>query len=648
MKDEKKKMYRPESALWNAVRSNQKDIVKILLEHNNSPKYVNIPLKDDTLLWLAYNEDYDEIFELLISNNADLDLRNSNGKTVLNYASETGNKDRVEVLLKYNASLETRDDNYEGFTALMNAVDAGNVGIAELLLKQGANPNVTMGRRDMNIIELAHGSLEMINLLLSYRPSKNIISWAYIRAIQENRNDDEMIKLLVKNGADIDMPDEHGETALVKAIRQENTYVVDSLLKKGANPNEIATTSLHHYYYDDFDEATALLLASWYGNFEIVDLLLKHGADPNVVIKTRVGNCSVIDTLIKLYGEVPKQNVLKIIVLLLQNGADVGDLKTFGAYAAVSNISNYIKNMMDSNSSGVADMLMETAIREQLNAEDFFQFFHKASRQENTELVDLLMKKIHDIVEIKINTYEAYATITYLTKNARYSEVSNLLMSKAKQSHLTTNDVFPILTKAVEQKNADVVELLMNITDIDLRGKVYLPVLMKADGHPNLKITELLLKNGLDVDIKSSHSNITSVLMKVYCNNPGLAKLFLEYGADPNLRMNQNGSTPLLAAVDCCDMTTIGLLLENGADPNIAKAGKTAIDLAILRICMRIYYREYNIHNNCIEIVPLLLEYGGTTKFMDQGEQFSRELLFKTCMHMIQLDNTFQSFLEFN
>ena len=65
---------------------------------------------------------------------------------------------------------------------------------------------------------------------------------------------------------------------------------------------------------------------------------------------------------------------------------------------------------------------------------------------------------------------------------------------------------------------------------------------------------------------------------------------------------------------------------------------------------MRIYGNIYgnDIYNNYIEIVPLLLEYGGTTKFMDQGEQFSRELLFKTCMHMIQLDNTFQSFLEFN
>merc|ERR1719312_847794 len=101
-------------------------------------------------------------------------------------------------------------------------------------------------------------------------------------------------------------------------------------------------------------------------------------------------------------------------VLLLQNGADVVDLKTFEAYAAVLDTSNYIKNMTDSNSSGIADMLMEAAIREQLNAADFFQIFHEASRQENTELVDLLIRKIHDIVEIKINTYEAFATIIYL------------------------------------------------------------------------------------------------------------------------------------------------------------------------------------------------------------------------------------------
>ena len=49
------------------------------------------------------------------------------------------------------------------------------------------------------------------------------------------------------------------------------------------------------------------------------------------------------------------------------------------------------------------------------------------------------MKKIHDIVEIKINTYEAYATIIYLNKDASYSDVSNLLMNEAKQRTLVGN-----------------------------------------------------------------------------------------------------------------------------------------------------------------------------------------------------------------
>ena len=90
----------------------------------------------------------------------------------------------------------------------------------------------------------------------------------------------ETIQILLNNGADVNLQDNDGDTALMHSSGQEpkltsiNVSVVKLLLQHKTNPNLV-----------DISGRTSLLYMSGRpGNFnyEIAKLLLEHGADPNI------------------------------------------------------------------------------------------------------------------------------------------------------------------------------------------------------------------------------------------------------------------------------------------------------------------------------------------------------------------------------
>jgi len=98
-------------------------------------------------------------------------------------------------------------------------------------------------------------------------------------------NNTQNIKLLIKNGANINTQDKYifedkngvrllstGQTTpLMFACMLKPVKIVEFLLKKGADPNLKSSTG-----------QTALMMATIRGRFEIVKLLLEYGADFNI------------------------------------------------------------------------------------------------------------------------------------------------------------------------------------------------------------------------------------------------------------------------------------------------------------------------------------------------------------------------------
>ncbi|CAF2402053.1 unnamed protein product [Rotaria sp. Silwood2] len=150
----------------------------------------------------------------------------------------------------------------------------------------------------------------------------------------------EKLKLLIENGANVNLKDSKGLRPLHYATWQGRTESVFILLRSGANVNE-----------QSLDGDTPLHLASQYGHHEIVQLLLFHHADPTILNRRQLtsielacehGHLHVVNSLI--HNKLCQQMILNnsnnneqitplhlaaknghtdIVRLLLLNGIDI-------------------------------------------------------------------------------------------------------------------------------------------------------------------------------------------------------------------------------------------------------------------------------------------------------------------------------------
>ena len=88
------------------------------------------------------------------------------GNTALTYACCGGFEEVVKILLKHDAVVEHQNEN--GHTPLMEAASCGHVGVAKLLLDNGANINTHSNEFKESALTLAcyKGHLEMVKFLL--------------------------------------------------------------------------------------------------------------------------------------------------------------------------------------------------------------------------------------------------------------------------------------------------------------------------------------------------------------------------------------------------------------------------------------------------------------------------------------------------
>lgn len=82
----------------------------------------------------------------------------------------------------------------------------------------------------------------------------------------------DIVELLLTNGADVDLTNERGETPLHRAVNTGNTGIVEMLLEAGAQVNAKTNTKI-----------TPLHVAAYKGIRGIVEMLLEAGAEVNAV-----------------------------------------------------------------------------------------------------------------------------------------------------------------------------------------------------------------------------------------------------------------------------------------------------------------------------------------------------------------------------
>ena len=325
-----------------------------------------------TLLHIAAFEGYHTCLDLLIKAGADVNALTSSGETPLILASRNGHLQCVSLLTLANADKNVAENKY-GNTALMAAVDGGFFEVVDAFLSTGADVNAVnkhgqsalskaQTKRDYYItvqkerelsgqnvpeettaeansarccldsliranIESDPNANEAVLIVAAEWGLDNFVHHLIQLGVDENAGSSgkqasvaaasnghiKIAEALVAAGADVNVADHHGYTAVTCAARRADNNFLKYLIRVKADVNIPVRGG-----------RTALMLASSCGDDESVELLLAAGADVNA-------NC--------MRGSNPLSSAasaghLSILKRLLEAGADVVACADFAAFKA--------------------------------------------------------------------------------------------------------------------------------------------------------------------------------------------------------------------------------------------------------------------------------------------------------------------------
>jgi ankyrin repeat protein len=257
------------------------------------------------LQWAVYDGNAAEVTRLLRAG-ADVSIANNYGATAMGLAAEVGNAEMIALLLEAGANADS--PNPEGQTALMAVARTGNVKAAELLLNAGAavDAREKWGGQTALMWASARRHPEMMRLLIAKGADVNARS--AVRDYQRHVTAEGRPKSL----------DSGGLTPLLYAARENCLACVNVLLESKADIN-----------LPDPDDVSPLLVAIMNANWDLAQQLIQAGADVNqwdifgetplfiaVNLRNRMdGGRASIDPMNKTTG-------LAIVKLLLERGAN--------------------------------------------------------------------------------------------------------------------------------------------------------------------------------------------------------------------------------------------------------------------------------------------------------------------------------------
>lgn len=548
-----------DTALLTAVKNEHTDIVKALLAHH--PRLDLVNSRHETVLHLA-SSDNPDLLAVLLAQRPPIDAPDKDGNTALHLLIEKSSRnaprhyesDPVVVkqyadiqqkqlvalthLLKAGANTNAR--NNEGQTPLMFALKSKQpVAFAELLWKYKANIDIAdkAGRT-----ALMHLSDDVVF------EGDEVFSWLFAKKVNLNRQDndgntallinavtyrDEPTELLLKAGADPNIRNEMGHTALTRAVIDARGFQdkIPTLLEYGASVSIL-----------DLEGNSPLLLAIQNRSYFAENICV--AGDKQLV--NRPNKNGVTPLMAALLLDHSDSNVK----MLLDAGADVSASDKSG--------NTVLHHLANNENSEIAlsflDNLLQVAKKkidlDKRNADGMSAFLVAAARHHTPAVLKRL-------ISLKVNT--------------------QMIDNKG------NNALHLALTRSCSKTVEFLIKSGVSLRQKNVQGKTPLLIAAEnaADGNTcSQDELRLLVTNGADINDTDSNGN--TVLTLVLSKKSG-------YGVDPALmtfllrghtlinKKNAEGTTALMMACrNAKNFASVALLIDHGADVNAAdNAGKT-------------------------------------------------------------------------
>jgi serine/threonine-protein phosphatase 6 regulatory ankyrin repeat subunit B len=318
------------------------------------------PVSGPTPLMEAVSADSEKLVRLLLQHGAEVNARDKDGSTALNFAAYEANPKMVALLLEKGAKPDNpggraaldgflffrstekqiqaetacvqllldagaahSPTNKFGATPLMNAAAYGRTAVARMLLDRGADPRA-VAKHGITLMEYAlAGNLETFQLLLERGAVIQTIGGDrgtdLLNALNTARDEGILLLMLERSSlveintvgpknvsVGAELRSEGYGLALNYAIERDHARMFARMLAKGADVNLLATK----------DHITPLMLAVTRGAVKYVRLLLEHGASTEV--KSADGRTALMWDVVA-YGSEEKE----VRELLVKAGARV-------------------------------------------------------------------------------------------------------------------------------------------------------------------------------------------------------------------------------------------------------------------------------------------------------------------------------------
>ncbi|XP_063448205.1 uncharacterized protein LOC134727748 [Mytilus trossulus] len=276
---------------------------------------------NESPLYIACEEGYTEVVQMLIHNKADINKCRNTGESPLYIACQKGHNEVVQMLINNKADInECRNT---GESPLYIACQKGHNEVVQMLINNKADINkCDVDEKSPLFIACQEGHTEVVQMLINNKAYINKCDDDEISplSIACQKGYTEVVQMLINNKADINKCDDDEISPLYIACQKGHSEVVQMLINNKADINKC-----------DDDEISPLYIACQKGHSEVVQMLINNKADINkcdddeispLYIACQEGHSEVVQMLINNKADINKCSDIgdSPLDIALQNG----------------------------------------------------------------------------------------------------------------------------------------------------------------------------------------------------------------------------------------------------------------------------------------------------------------------------------------
>jgi serine/threonine-protein phosphatase 6 regulatory ankyrin repeat subunit B len=505
----------------------EQDIEEARIQEQIKEQMEEQDLKNRALLIASINGDISQVNKLL-DVNADVNTYDADNTTPLYHAILNGHLNVARTLLSskkhtlktlnllrktfrsYSPGREYTQPDRREYTqpVLILAIQNGYLDIAKLLLKLGVDPNlrgidiVTWGTWQTKHVHEGRWERYRVYRRETYKGNTALMEASELLISKdEEHNLTEVLKLLVKNGADLTATNDHyynhgytafmlasktgnlpavkffikeaklngdkemhGWTALMEAIDKEHPHIVEFLLMNGANVNASGK------------KGTPLMIAvsKYNSDPKIVKLLMRWGADPNIRQKNR------------------KFNIIKEMI--------DGNLDLESSLNGETLLTTAVKSYND-DSIKIAKLLVNSGADFNAPNMNGYTPFVLASEKGSLELIELMKKKGADV-----NARDEWGNTALIMASMNgHLSVVKFLLNDGADVNAANREGYTALMLASERGHFIIVDLLIDAgADVNAKNIFGYTALMYASREGEYEVVSTLIRTPL-IDLKAAN-----------------------------------------------------------------------------------------------------------------------------------------------